>query len=357
MTETADLPMTSDPTSAQTLPAQEAASGVPAPQETAAASTKPVRLPKKSVLAAVLEGDIPLPPVDDTSYNQLLERSTRQIKEDEMVHGVITAITKDEIWVDVGFKSLGVIPRAEFSAAADTLKVGDEIDVFVDRLEDSQGRLVLSRRRADFMKTWQQIVELYEKQEIVNVRILRRIKGGFVVDLLGIEAFLPGSQVDMRPVRDFDAWIGKTLDVRVVKVNNPSENVVVSHKVLLEEQIQEQRQRILSMLERGLVLEGHVKAIADFGVFIDLGGVDGLVHITDLSWGRVNHPSEVVSLDEKVKVVVLDFDEAKKRISLGMKQLTPHPWEHIANCEVLSDCLDRRKRQVRRWDETFDAFG
>lgn len=331
MTETADLPMTSDPTSAQTLPAQEGASGAPAPQEAAAAPTKPVRLPKKSVLAAVLEGDIPLPPVDDTSYNQLLERSTRQIKEDEMVHGVITAITKDEIWVDVGFKSLGVIPRAEFSAAADTLKVGDEIDVFVDRLEDSQGRLVLSRRRADFMKTWQQIVELYEKQEIVNVRILRRIKGGFVVDLLGIEAFLPGSQVDMRPVRDFDAWIGKTLDVRVVKVNNPSENVVVSHKVLLEEQIQEQRQRILSMLERGLVLEGHVKAIADFGVFIDLGGVDGLVHITDLSWGRVNHPSEVVSLDEKVKVVVLDFDEAKKRISLGMKQLTPHPWEQIGD--------------------------
>ncbi len=331
MTETADLPMTSDPTSAQTLAAQPAAPASTTALEAATVPTKPVRLPKKSVLAAVLEGDIPLPPVDDTSYNQLLERSTRQIKEDEMVHGVITAITKDEIWVDVGFKSLGVIPRAEFSAAADTLKVGDEIDVFVDRLEDSQGRLVLSRRRADFMKTWQQIVELYEKQEIVNVRILRRIKGGFVVDLLGIEAFLPGSQVDMRPVRDFDAWIGKTLDVRVVKVNNPSENVVVSHKVLLEEQIQEQRQRILSMLERGLVLEGHVKAIADFGVFIDLGGVDGLVHITDLSWGRVNHPSEVVSLDEKVKVVVLDFDEAKKRISLGMKQLTPHPWEQIGD--------------------------
>lgn len=331
MTETADLPMTSDPTNAQTFSPQQEAAASPSAHETATATAKPVRLPKKSVLAAVLEGDIPIPPVDDSSYDQLLERATRQIKEDEMVHGVITAITKDEIWVDVGFKSLGVIPRAEFSAAADTLKVGDEIDVFVDRLEDSQGRLVLSRRRADFMKTWQQIVELYEKQEIVNVRILRRIKGGFVVDLLGIEAFLPGSQVDMRPVRDFDAWIGKTLDVRVVKVNNPSENVVVSHKVLLEEQIQEQRHRILSMLERGLVLEGHVKAIADFGVFIDLGGVDGLVHITDLSWGRVNHPSEVVSLDEKVKVVVLDFDEAKKRISLGMKQLTPHPWEQIGD--------------------------
>jgi len=321
MTETADVSMTSNPAN------HELSAG----SHPTVASAKPVRLLQKSVLAAMLEGDIPLPAVDDQTYDQLLQRSTKQIQEDEMVHGVIKAITKDEIWVDVGFKSLGVIPRAEFSAAADTLNVGDEIDVFVDRLEDSQGRLVLSRRRADFMKTWQQIVELYEKQEIVNVRILRRIKGGFVVDLLGIEAFLPGSQVDMRPVRDFDAWIGKTLDVRVVKVNNPSENVVVSHKVLLEEQIQEQRQRILNMLERGLVLEGHVKAIADFGVFIDLGGVDGLVHITDLSWGRVNHPSEIVSLDEQVKVVVLDFDEAKKRISLGIKQLTPHPWEQIGD--------------------------
>lgn len=326
MTETTDLPMTSP----EKLHSKEVAepahiddmSGV-LPQSKGRAT--------KSVLAAMLEGDIPLPAIDDKDFATLIERNMRQIKEDEMVHGVITAITKDEIWVDVGFKSLGVIPRAEFSEAAESLKVGDEIDVFVDRLEDSQGRLVLSRRRADFMKTWQQIVELYEKQEIINVRILRRIKGGFVVDLLGIEAFLPGSQVDMRPVRDFDAWIGKTLDVRVVKVNNPSENVVVSHKVLLEEQIQEQRQRILDMLERGLVLEGHVKAIADFGVFIDLGGVDGLVHITDLSWGRVNHPSEVVSLDERVKVVVLDFDEAKKRISLGIKQLTPHPWEQIGD--------------------------
>lgn len=326
MTETTDLPMTS-PESLQPKDSAEPA----AIDELSGVLPLSRGRATKSVLAAILEGDIPVPAIDDRDFAALIERNTRQIKEDEMVHGVITAITKDEIWVDVGFKSLGVIPRSEFSEAADTLKVGDEIDVFVDRLEDSQGRLVLSRRRADFMKTWQQIVELYEKQEIVNVRILRRIKGGFVVDLLGIEAFLPGSQVDMRPVRDFDAWIGKTLDVRVVKVNDPSENVVVSHKVLLEEQIQEQRQRILDMLERGLVLEGHVKAIADFGVFIDLGGVDGLVHITDLSWGRVNHPSEVVSLDEKVKVVVLDFDEAKKRISLGMKQLTPHPWEQIGD--------------------------
>lgn len=326
MTETADLPMTQNPDTGSGEQRQDNTQTIEPEQ-----GEHRARRTSKSVLAAILEGNIPIPGIDDGTFAEMIQQRTRQIKEDEMVHGKITAITKDEIWVDVGFKSLGVIPRAEFSEAADTLRVGDEIDVFVDRLEDSQGRLVLSRRRADFMKTWQQIVELYEKQEIVNVRILRRIKGGFVVDLLGIEAFLPGSQVDMRPVRDFDAWIGKTLDVRVVKVNNPSENVVVSHKVLLEEQIQEQRQRILNMLERGLVLEGHVKAIADFGVFIDLGGVDGLVHITDLSWGRVNHPSEVVSLDEKVKVVVLDFDDAKKRISLGMKQLTPHPWEQIGD--------------------------
>lgn len=196
MTETTDLPMTS-PESLQPKDSAEPA----AIDELSGVLPLSRGRATKSVLAAILEGDIPVPAIDDRDFAALIERNTRQIKEDEMVHGVITAITKDEIWVDVGFKSLGVIPRSEFSEAADTLKVGDEIDVFVDRLEDSQGRLVLSRRRADFMKTWQQIVELYEKQEIVNVRILRRIKGGFVVDLLGIEAFLPGSQVDMRPVR------------------------------------------------------------------------------------------------------------------------------------------------------------
>jgi small subunit ribosomal protein S1 len=179
------------------------------------------------------------------------------------------------------------------------------------------------------MKTWEEILKLAETQTVTQVRILRRIKGGMVVDLLGIEAFLPGSQIDVRPVRDFDAWVGRTIDVRVVKVNHPSENVVVSHKVLLEEQLAEQRGKILEMLEKGLVLEGTVKAISDFGVFVDLGGVDGLVHITDLSWGRVAHPSEIVTLDQQVKVVVLDFDENRKRISLGMKQLTSHPWDQI----------------------------
>lgn len=289
----------------------------------------PAKLSRKNALSALLEGDIEFPAMDNDVFSAMLDKTFTSIKEDEMVHGRIRSIQKDEILVDIGYKSLGVIPRAEFSIAANTLNVGDEIDVFIDKMEDPMGRIILSRRRADFMKTWEQILGLHERQEITQVRILRRIKGGMVVDLLGIEAFLPGSQIDVRPVRDFDAWVGRTIDIRVVKVNNPSENVVVSHKVLLEEQLSEQRGKIIASLDKGLVLEGVVKAISDFGVFVDLGGVDGLVHITDLSWGRVNHPSEIVTLDQSVQVVVLDFDQDKKRISLGMKQLTSHPWDTI----------------------------
>lgn len=266
--------------------------------------------------------------LDDAAFSKMFDTSIKTIKEDELVNGRIVNISKDEVFVDIGFKSLGVVPKAEL-LNAETYKIGDEIDVFIEKMEDSNGKLLLSRRRADFMRIWEDIIGLFEKQELTKVKILRRIKGGMVVDLLGIEAFLPGSQIDVRPVRDFDGWVGKTIDVKVVKVNHPSENVVVSHKVLLEEQLSEQRSEIMSRLEKGLVLEGTVKAISDFGVFVDLGGVDGLVHITDLSWGRVTHPSEIVTLDEVVKVVVLDFDGDKKRISLGMKQLTPHPWDTI----------------------------
>ncbi|MBU3742733.1 MAG: 30S ribosomal protein S1 [Candidatus Kapabacteria bacterium] len=266
--------------------------------------------------------------MDSATFADMFERTMSKVKEDEMVRGTVVSVTKDEILVDIGFKSLGVVPRAEF-VGAEHLTPGDGVDVFVEKIEDASGRLMLSRRRADFMKTWEDILSLHNTQKVEPVRILRRIKGGMVVDLLGIEAFLPGSQIDVRPVRDFDAWVGKTIDIRVVKVNHPSENVVVSHKVLLEEHLAEQRSKILGTLEKGLVLEGTVKAISDFGVFVDLGGVDGLVHITDLSWGRVSHPSEIVQLDQQVKVVVLDFDENRKRISLGMKQLTAHPWEQI----------------------------
>ncbi|MBI5324854.1 MAG: 30S ribosomal protein S1 [Ignavibacteriae bacterium] len=266
--------------------------------------------------------------LDDKSFESLFDKTITKIKEDELVSGKIQSISKDEIHVDIGFKSFGIIPRAEL-LNAETLQIGDRIDVYIEKMEDADGKLILSRRRADFMRIWDDIIRLYDKQEIVPVRILRRIKGGMVVDLLGIEAFLPGSQIDVRPVRDFDSWVSKTIDVKVVKVNHPSENVVVSHKVLLEEQLSEQRNEIVSRLEKGLVLEGTVKAISDFGVFVDLGGVDGLVHITDLSWGRVTHPSEIVKLDQIVKIVVLEFDDDKKRISLGMKQLTPHPWDTI----------------------------
>jgi small subunit ribosomal protein S1 len=298
----------------------------------AAASAQPSVAPelsaKRSAIAALLSGELDGSAMNDDAFLQLFDTKVSTLKADDMVHGTVVSVTKDEILVDIGFKSLGVVPRAEF-VGAELLPPGDVVDVVLEKIEDGVGRLMLSRRRADFMKTWEEILKLAETQTVTQVRILRRIKGGMVVDLLGIEAFLPGSQIDVRPVRDFDAWVGRTIDVRVVKVNHPSENVVVSHKVLLEEQLAEQRGKILEMLEKGLVLEGTVKAISDFGVFVDLGGVDGLVHITDLSWGRVAHPSEIVTLDQQVKVVVLDFDENRKRISLGMKQLTSHPWDQI----------------------------
>jgi len=306
----------------------ETVAAVASPTSAPASSTPTSSAPKRSAIAAIMAGEIDDVHMDKDTFTKLFENTLSVVKEDEMVRGKVVSVTKDEILVDIGFKSLGVVPRAEF-VGAELLVIGEDVDVFVEKMEDPSGRLMLSRRRADFMKTWEDILKLAETQAVTPVYILRRIKGGMVVDLLGIEAFLPGSQIDTRPVRDFDAWVGRTIDVRVVKVNHPSENVVVSHKVLLEEHLAEQRSKILGTLEKGLVLEGVVKAISDFGVFVDLGGVDGLVHITDLSWGRVTHPSEVVTLDQQVKVVVLDFDENRKRISLGMKQLTEHPWEAI----------------------------
>lgn len=259
---------------------------------------------------------------------RMYEGTLNDISENEIITGRVVQINDGDVSIDIGFKSEGIVSLGEFSNIED-LKPGDEVEVFLERVEDKEGKLVLSRRRADFMRVWEKILKAYENQEVMVCKVLRRIKGGFVVDLMGIESFLPGSQVDVRPVRDFDALIEKDLDVRVVKINHANENVVVSHKVLLEESLAEQREEILSKLEKGLVLEGAVKAITDFGVFVDLGGVDGLVHITDLAWGRVNHPSEVVELDHKIQVVVLEYDEERKRISLGMKQLTPHPWDSI----------------------------
>lgn len=272
---------------------------------------------------------------------KLYDESFRDIKEGEIITGKIVGITDDNVIVDVGFKSDGTIAKSEFSAT-DDLRIGAEVDIVIESVEDEEGNLVLSKKRADFLKVWEKIIHAYENEEVLTGKILRRIKGGMVVDLMGMEAFLPGSQIDIRPVRDFDAFVGQTMDFKIVKINIPTENVVVSHKVLIEETIADQRKEILATLEKGQILEGTVKAITDFGVFVDLGGVDGLIHITDLSWGRINHPSEIVKLDEKIKVVVTDYDMEKKRISLSLKQLQKHPWEDIENKYKIGDKVSGR---------------
>jgi small subunit ribosomal protein S1 len=263
-----------------------------------------------------------------TDLKKLYEASLGNILENEIIKGKIVQIGEAEVSIDIGFKSEGIVPISEFPNI-DELKIGDEVEVFVESIENKEGQLVLSRKRADFIRIWERVTKAHDTGEILQGRILRRIKGGLVVDMFGIEAFLPGSQIDVKPIRDFDQFVGKTMDFKIVKINHPSENIVVSHKVLVEEEMADQRNAILGSIEKGQILEGTVKAIADFGIFIDLGGVDGLVHITDLSWRRINHPSEVVKLDQVINVVVLDYDETKKRISLGLKQLTPHPWENI----------------------------
>ncbi len=271
----------------------------------------------------------------------LYSDSFKDVKEGELIKGKIVRIQGDNVILDVGFKSEGSVPKSEFNENEE-IKVGQEVEVVLESVEDQEGNLVLSKQRADFLRIWERVVRAHETGEIIQGKILKRIKGGMVVDLMGMEAFLPGSQIDIRPIRDFDAFVGQTMDFKVVKVNIPTENVVVSHKVLVEEEIADQRNAILNSLEKGQILEGTVKAITDFGVFVDLGGVDGLIHITDLSWGRINHPNEVVKLDQTIKVVVTDFDEEKKRISLSLKKLLPHPWEDIDNKYKVGDKVSGR---------------
>lgn len=271
----------------------------------------------------------------------LYTESFRDVKQGELVKGRLVRIQDDNVIIDVGFKSEGTIPRSEFGEDAN-LEVGQEVEVVLESVEDLEGNLVLSKSRADFLRIWEKVIRAHDTGEIIDGKIIKRIKGGMVVDLIGMEAFLPGSQIDIRPIRDFDALVGQTMDFKVVKVNIPTENVVVSHKVLIEEEIADQRKAILESLERGQILEGVVKAVTDFGVFVDLGGVDGLIHITDLSWGRINHPSEVVKLDETLKIVVTDYDEAKKRISLSLKKLLPHPWENIDEKYKIGDKVTGR---------------
>ena len=252
----------------------------------------------------------------------------------ETVEGTVTEINKREVVVNIGYKSEGVIAATEFRYDAD-LKVGDKVEVYVESVEDKGGQLILSHKKARQLKSWDRVNEALENNEIIKGYVKCRTKGGMIVDVFGIEAFLPGSQIDVKPIRDYDVYVDKTMEFKVVKINQEYRNVVVSHKALIEAELEAQRQVIMSQLEKGQILEGTVKNIAPFGAFIDLGGIDGLIHITDLSWGRVNHPEEVVSLDQKLQVVIIDFDEEKKRIALGLKQLTAHPWEALdANLAV-----------------------
>ncbi len=250
------------------------------------------------------------------------------IKDNEVVEGTVISINKREVVVNVGYKSDGIVPAAEFRYNPD-LKVGDKVEVYIESQEDKKGQLVLSHKEARASRAWDRVNEACEKGEIVTGYIKCRTKGGMIVDVLGMEAFLPGSQIDVKPIRDYDVFVGKTMEFKIVKVNNEFRNVVVSHKALIEAELEAQKKEIVSKLEKGQVLEGTVKNITNYGVFIDLGGVDGLIHITDLSWGRVTDPKEIVQIDQKINVVILDFDEDKKRIALGLKQLTPHPWDAL----------------------------
>ena len=250
------------------------------------------------------------------------------ITEHEVLKGTVVSITNREVVVNIGYKSDGVLPFNEFRYNPD-LKVGDEVDIYVESQEDASGQMVLSHKKARLLSSWDRINEAFEKDEIITGFVKSRTKGGLIVDVFNIEAFLPGSQIDVKPIRDYDIYVHKTMEFKVVKINHEYKNVVVSHKALIEDELEQQRAEIISKLEKGQVLEGTVKNITSYGVFIDLGGVDGLIHITDLSWGRINHPEEVVELDQKLKVVILDFDENKKRIALGLKQLSPHPWDSL----------------------------
>ncbi len=265
---------------------------------------------------------------DRKAIEEAYDKTLSKVVENEVVEGEVTGLNKREVVVTIGGKSEGVIPVSEFRYDPD-LKVGDKVEVYVESAEDKKGQLVLSHRKARTLKSWDRVNEAFENDEVVKGFVKTRTKGGMIVDVFGIEAFLPGSQIDIKPIRDYDQFVNQNIDCKIVKINQEFRNVVVSHKALLEAEQEQKRAELISKLEKGQILEGVVKNITNYGVFVDLGGVDGLIHITDLSWGRVNHPEEVVSLDEKIKVVVLDFNEQQKRIALGLKQLTPHPWDNL----------------------------
>lgn len=266
---------------------------------------------------------------EQESLTEAYANTFSQLAEQQVVEGVIVAKTDREVVINIGFKSDGIIPISEIRYNPD-FKVGDKIEVYVESQEDAGGQLVLSHKKALILRSWDRVNNAFDTQEIINGYVKSRTKGGLIVDIYGIEAFLPGSQIDVKPIRDYDIYVDKIMEFKVVKINHEYKNVVVSHKALIEDEIESQKAEIIASLEKGQVLEGIVKNITSYGVFIDLGGVDGLIHITDLSWGRINHPEEIVELDQKINVVILDFDESKKRIALGLKQLTPHPWDALS---------------------------
>lgn len=276
------------------------------------------------------------PQIEETEYSEeeqknllaLYSNTLQELEEGEIIKGKILGITEKDVIVDVGFKSEGIISLSEFPNPSE-VKVGEEIEVFLEAMEDQEGQLVLSKQKADFMRVWDRVREAHEKGAIVEGKLVRRVKGGMVADVLGVEAFLPGSQISLKQIPNFDELVGQNMQVKIIKINKLRRNIVVSRRIILEEEREHQKGRLLSELQTGQIKEGTVKNIIDFGVFVDLGGIDGLLHITDMSWGRINHPSEMVSLGEKIKVKILEFDKATGRVSLGLKQLTPYPWENV----------------------------
>ena len=265
---------------------------------------------------------------DRTSFEGMYDGTLSTVHEKEVKEGTVISMNKREVVVDIGYKSDGIVSLNEFRYNPE-MKIGDKVDVYIESLEDKKGQMILSHKKARAMRSWERVNESLENNEIIKGYIKCRTKGGMIVDVFGIEAFLPGSQIDVKPIRDYDVFVGKTMEFKVVKINQEYRNVVVSHKALIEAELEQQKKEIIAKLEKGQVLEGTVKNITSYGVFIDLGGVDGLIHITDLSWGRISHPNEIVELDQKLNVVILDFDNDKKRIALGLKQLTPHPWDKL----------------------------
>jgi small subunit ribosomal protein S1 len=303
-------------------------------QEVKAEEVKPVEIAETSPEPPEFDWDITSKKHESYSANERLrlegiyDKTLSSIVEHEVIDGTVVAISNREVVVNIGYKSDGVIPVNEMRYNPD-LKIGDTLEVYVESQEDTTGQLILSHKKARILRSWERVNAAYEKDEIIKGYVKCRTKGGLIVDVFGIEAFLPGSQIDVKPIRDYDVYVDKVMEFKVVKINHEYKNVVVSHKALIEDELEQQRAEIIAKLEKGQVLEGMVKNITSYGVFVDLGGVDGLIHITDLSWGRINHPNEIVELDQKIKVAILDFDENKKRIALGLKQLTPHPWDSL----------------------------